>query len=459
MGAFAAALLFAVHPLRVESVAWVSERKDVLCAFFFLGTLIAYLKYARARDPHKKRQYYLFTLGLCFLALLSKPMAVTLPFVFLLFDFFPLRRLTRSSFGGLVREKLLFLLLSLGVVVANVLASGRAGVPLSYVPVSMRIMNAFYALVFYVRQTVFPSNLIPLYQMDRDLDYFGPKFVLSAVLVLVVTGIVIWRALKKDRLWASIWFYYLITLAPALGLFMPYRHAVADRYTYLPTLGFWFLAALAIGRVWVRATKWKRSLWLKGATVGALAVLALACVYKTEHQIGIWKDSQTLWSHVIEHADYVPDLAFFGVGRDLEEQGEWEQALAYYNMAFSLNPKNQVFRAQMGNVMLRMGDLEGALKVFTEIRDAEPNSPITYINVGRTLALMKRYDEAAASFEKALEIEPTSTEALLMLTLVSLDRKDQTKAESYYRKYLTLGGPRAEDFERRLGIAPGKDEK
>src|SRR5208283_2308739 len=156
VGAFAAALLFAVHPLRVESVAWVSERKDVLCAFFFLGSLITYLKYACAENFREKRWYYLLTLALEFLALLSKPMAVTLPFVFVLFDFFPLARLTRSSFGRLIWEKIPFLLLCLGTLVANLVATWEYAEAFISVSTSIRIMNAFYGVVFYLRQTVFP---------------------------------------------------------------------------------------------------------------------------------------------------------------------------------------------------------------------------------------------------------------------------------------------------------------
>ncbi len=459
LGAFAAALLFAVHPLRVESVAWVSERKDVLCAFFFLGSLLTYLKYACAENFREKRWYYLLTLALEFLALLSKPMAVTLPLVFVLFDFFPLARLTRSSFGRLIWEKIPFLLLCLGTVVANLVGTWGLAVPLSYISPSMRIMNAFHSIVFYLCQTVFPSNLVPFYQMDPDLNYFGPQFVICAVLVLVVTGIVIRRALNQDRLWAAVWFYYLITLAPTLGLFMFYRHAVANRYTYLSTLSFWFLIALGISRVWDRAGKLKNPLWMKTAALGAVALMGLVCVNITQKQIGIWRDSRTLWSYVIEHADYVPAVAFFGLGRELERQGELKLALEHYNMAHSLNPKNPQFREKIGDVLVKMGDLESALKIFTQIRDSDSNRPATHVNLGRTLALMKRYNEAAACFQRALELEPNSPHSLLWLTQIYLEIGDRKKAESCYRGYLRLGGESAAEFEHRLGIDSGSQKK
>ena len=376
LGAFAAALLFAVHPLRVESVAWVSERKDVLCAFFFLGSLLTYLRYACAENFREKRWYYLLTLALEFLALLSKPMAVTLPLVFVLFDFFPLARLTRSSFGRLIWEKIPFLLLCLGTVVANLVATWEYAEAFISVSTSIRIMNAFYGVVFYLRQTVFPSNLVPFYKMNVDLNYFGPQFVVSALLVLVVTGIVIWRALNKDRLWAAVWFYYLIILAPTMGLIMSQHHAIANRYTYLSTLSFWFLIALGISRVWDRAGKLKNPLWMKTTALGTVALLGLMYVYSTEEQIGIWRNSKTLWSYVIEHADHVPAVAFFGLGRELERQGDLKQALEYYSVANSLSPRNSQFRNQIGEVLVQLGDIESALKVFTENRNEHSNWPV-----------------------------------------------------------------------------------
>ncbi|MGO9119036.1 MAG: tetratricopeptide repeat protein [Desulfomonilaceae bacterium] len=459
LGAFAAAFLFAVHPLRVESVAWISERKDVLCTFFFLGSLITYLKYACAEDFYKKRRYYLLTLALEFLALLSKPMAVTLPLVFVLFDFFPLARITRSSFGRLIWEKIPFLLLCLGTVVANLVATWVYAESFISVPASIRIMNAFYGIVFYLCKTVFPSNLVPFYHLNVSLNYFGPRFVISALLVLVGTAIVVWRALNQDRLWAAVWFYYLITLAPTLGFLMSHHHAIANRYTYLTTLSFWFLIALGFSRVWDRAGKLRNPIWMKTTAVGAVAIVGLVCVYITQEQISIWRNSKTLWSYVIEHADYVPAVAFFGFGRELERQGALKQALEYYNVANSLNPSNSQFRNQIGEVLVKLGDLESALKVFTENRDKHSNWPFAHFQVGRTLVLLKRYDEAAACLERALELEPNSLDSLLWLTQLCLAKGDKPGAETSYRKYLRLRGAPVPQVEHTLGIDSGNQER
>ena len=230
-------------------MAWLSERKDVLCALFYLSGLTAYLRYSEASTRASSVRRYLLCLALFVLALLSKPMAVTFPFVLIILDYYPLRRLTRSTFRTVLLEKVPFLALSLGDVVMNTIARGGASIPFSYVPLYMRIMNAFSAIVAYVRQTIYPEDLIPLVQLDRHLNYFGPAFVGSMILVLVVTGLCLWRAYKNDRLWAAIWFSYVITLFPALGFYMVFRHAMADRYTYVPTMGLWILFGLGVGGV------------------------------------------------------------------------------------------------------------------------------------------------------------------------------------------------------------------
>lgn len=451
VAAFSAALLFGVHPLRVESVAWIAERKDVLCSFFFLASIISYINYARAEPGAAARGNYLITLGLCALALLSKPMAITLPFVFLVIDFFPLERLSASSLRKPLLEKIPFLLIALAVLGINVLATMGRGVPFHYVPLDARIMNACHAIVFYVAKTVWPAGLIPLYQIDPREYYFGFRFVLSSVIVAVVTAVCIRRALKKDRIWASTWFYYLITLAPALGLFMPYRHARADRYTYLPTLGLWILVGLGIARVWEWAGGLKNSGAVRSLVAAGVAVLALVYAYAANEQIRVWKNGRTLWTHVIHHADYVPDIAFLGLGRALEREGDLDGALANYEKAFSLNPGNFRVLRHVAGVTAKQGKLDQALSLYETILEKEQRNPVNHMNVGNILRLMNRPEEAGRRLEKALEMKPGYGPATLLLTLVHLDLGRMKQARDYYRQHVTRGFPRRPEIEKRLG--------
>ncbi|MEJ2716343.1 MAG: tetratricopeptide repeat protein [Deltaproteobacteria bacterium] len=449
--AFTAALFFGIHPLRVESVAWVAQRKDVLCAFFFLASLIVYLSYARSESSGSRGRYYLISLALCFAALLSKPMAMTLPFVLLLIDWYPLERLTASTFWSRVREKIPFFVLAGLTAFLNMLAAGEGAVPFSYVPAHMRIMNAFCALVFYVRQTIAPSNLMPLYQLDRSLDYFGPRFIFCAVLVSLVTIVCVWRAWKRDRLWAAVWFYYLITIGPALGLFMSYRHAMADRYTYLPTLGFWLLFGLGVSRLWEVSGRLSAPRAAKGGLIACLVLLAFAYGHQTQRQISVWRNSETLWGHVIQHGKYVPALAYFSLGKIMENKGEYDKAMAYYQTALSLNPKNNRYRAGIANIISKKGNRKEALRIYEQILQEEPDNSGAYVNVGRILALMGRLDQAVKAFDRALQLQPDNGQALLLIAIAYLEKGDKATALDYYDKYLSKGFPAKPEVDRELG--------
>lgn len=342
VGAAVAALLFAVHPLRIESVVWISERKDVLCALFFLLSLSAYIDYVRSSE--KKRYYAALFFSL--LAVLSKPMAITLPVVMLLLDYFPLDRLHKADIWPRVYEKAPFFLLSLFTMTVNMAATWGQSVPFSYVSPATRIMNAFYAIVFYVRQSIFPHNLLPLYQMDRSLDYFDGGFVASALIVIAITGVAIWRLAKGKKLWITAWVYFLITLGPASGLFMSYRHAMADRYSYLPTMSLWALVGLGVTHLWRRSSEFRFSSALRAAIVAACLAVALVYSGMARRQMTIWKNTETLWTYVLDHAEYIPDLAYFSKGKILEQKGDLDSAISYFKAAASLNPNNIRFQVQ-----------------------------------------------------------------------------------------------------------------
>jgi tetratricopeptide (TPR) repeat protein len=578
VAAFIGALLFAVHPLRVESVAWVSERKDVLCSFFFLSCMIFYLKYARtdagvevrsdhdaapglpppltppARacpglDPgggdtntllpvgrtfqsaknsrlesllhigkgggeaHEKprtpivtpakagvqeilnsldsgfrrndvvgaplaapppgqgkpcpyggrerqaRIYYVLALLFCFLALLSKPMAISLPLVVFLLDYYPLERLKRASWRGLLLEKLPFFVLSCATVVLNMLATRGLAVTFDYVSLHVRIMNALSGLLFYIKQTVFPDNLLPLYQMDRNLDYFSAPFILSALTAVVLTALSLWRAIKGQRLWAAVWFYYLITLAPAMGLFMSYRHAVADRYTYLPTLGFYLLAGLGAARLWDKAGAVKSRRAIRAAVVILVAVSALACGYKTARQIAVWRTSETMWRHVLDNAYHIPDLAFFGVGLEMEKQGKLDQAMELYEKAWSLNPQNPRFLLQMGSVMEMQGNWERALDIYAKLAKAYPRDPAFSFHQGRVLAVLGRDEEARVALDQALDLAPRESRQIALLRFLRSAPKGNALAKEYYGRYLTYGFPPVPALESKLGIESAPQPK
>ncbi|MGO9570945.1 MAG: tetratricopeptide repeat protein, partial [Desulfomonilaceae bacterium] len=453
VAAWTAALFFGIHPLRVESVAWIAERKDVLSAFFYLATIITYLGYARVACAEQDKKWrYLLSVGAYLPAVLSKPMAVTLPFVLILIDYFPLYRLNKSNIGMRIWEKSPFFVLAAVAVGMNIAAKWGEAIPFSYVPAGLRIMNGFHAMVFYVQKSVLPSHLLPLYQLDRGIDYFGPTFVFSAMAIIGVTGICIRQAIKNHRVWAAIWFYYVITLVPALGLFLPYRHAMADRYSYLSTLGFWLLAGLGVARLWNAAGRSRHVMVLRVGFVGAMLAVAIGYDYATQNQIGVWKNSETLWSYVIKQSDPVPDMAYFAIGKELERKGDLAEAMANYKRALSLSLENNRFKGRMGAILAKQGDYASALSIYRGILEAEPSNPATFVDIGRVLAMMGRYDEATQSFERALELDPDYLPAFPMLMVAYLEKNQIVRARKFYQKFIEKGFTVDPDIEERLGV-------
>jgi hypothetical protein len=240
-------LLFGLHPVHVESVAWVAERKDLLCALFFLLSLIAYTKYASGADkepvnnnkaPRFFNNYYLVTIGFFILALLSKPMAVTLPVVLLALDWYPFNRLrSPRAFRLALIEKLPFFALSLLSSMLTVLAANKGGAMelMETVSLSTRVLVGFRSLVAYLGKMLWPLNLVPYYPYPKDASPLSLEYFSAIVLVIGITAACMVMA-KKQKLWLSVWGYYVVTLVPVLGIVQVGGQAMADRFTYLPSL-------------------------------------------------------------------------------------------------------------------------------------------------------------------------------------------------------------------------------
>jgi hypothetical protein len=294
------ALVFGIHPVHVESVAWISERKDVLSVFFFLLSVLAYLKYTSSRNSKRSISY-----GACLLlftmALMSKPMAVTLPVVLLILDYYPLGRMSLE--GGLkgakwsLLEKVPFFVLSLLSSLITIWAqhTGGALTTLEAYPLKVRILVALRAYAFYIYKMVLPIDLAPFYPYPRSIDFFAIEFLVSFILLIVITTLCLW-SVKRYKLFSAIWLYYLITLIPVIGIVQVGEQAAADRYTYLPSLGPFLLAGLGAGIVFEISSK---KLY-RTAIIATLVVLSGILVNKTVKQTAIWQDSITLWSYEIK---------------------------------------------------------------------------------------------------------------------------------------------------------------
>jgi Flp pilus assembly protein TadD len=409
------AALFAVHPLRVESVAWVSARKDCLAALFGLLAIAAYVRYV-AR-PSAAR--YAIVAALFAASLLCKAMFVTLPAVLLLLDHWPLRRMPR--WGALVMEKLPLVGLAVASSVATFFAqrdSGAVGGVDRY-PLWTRISNAFVAYLSYLWKTVLPTNLAVFYPHPRALQV---GMLIAAVIVMVsITAFAIAR--RRNSPWMLIgWLWFLGTLVPMIGLVQVGGQAMADRYTYLPMIG------LLITLTW--------SLPMMRRTVGIASLLVMIGLgMMTQREIGHWRDSVTLWSHAIETTrdNYV---AHTNLAVELARRGDEPSAEMHYRKAIAIRPNWSTAQNGLGVLLARRGEIDGAIAAYKSAIAARPDFALAHRNLARQLALKGRSDEALAHFRRALELRPTDATAHLLLGMELANRNDLAGAVEHLRTAL-----------------------
>ncbi len=427
----AAALLFAVHPLRVESVAWVAERKDVLSVCFGLLALWAYAAYARA--PSARR--YLAVTGLFVLSLLAKPTLVTLPCLFLVLDWWPLGR-ARSArdWGRLAIEKLpLFALAAASSAVTYVAQSERAVKGLQDYPLLVRVENAAVGYGAYFLKTAWPANLAVfyphhVYSGDAGSTLLAQAVGAAALLLALTAGAVALR--RRAPYVLAGWLWYLGTLVPVIGVVQVGVQAFADRYSYFPQLGLlialcWAAADLARGRESRPA--------LAAAAATAAAVLAAV----TWNQLGYWRDSRTLWEHTLRVTGENP-TALFNLGQTFEEQRQPEKAAELYRQALALNPSYVDARLNLGNILQRQGRVDDAETQFREVCRLSPGDASGYASLGNICLQRRNWDEAARLFETAARLEPESAEIRYNQGLAEDGRQNFDAAVAYYRKAVEL---------------------
>jgi tetratricopeptide (TPR) repeat protein len=403
--AFAAAL-FALHPLHVESVAWVAERKDVLSTLFWLLTLAAWLAYTRSKRPG----WYILALALYALGLMAKPMLVTLPFTLLLLDYWPLRRLEaplRGSFtklGSLVGEKVPLFAMSAAscAVTFSIQHFGGATRTLDDSSFAGRLANASLAYIAYLGQTLWPTSLAVFYPYRQS--GYGMWAVVSAVaLLFCVTALVLWQA-NRSRYLAFGWLWYLGTLIPVIGIVQVGMQARADRYTYVPLIGIFIAVA------WGLDDLVKRNRAARHAVSGAAVAVLVLLLAGTRVQCRHWSDSAALWEHALSvtSGNY---LAHYNLGVILSRQGKREEAIAHYAEAVRIKPDYLHAHNNLGIALGAAGQLEAAVEHFAQSLRISRDDPKALNNLGLVLVRLDRYPEAISALKRAVQVEPGSAEA------------------------------------------------
>jgi protein O-mannosyl-transferase len=477
--AFVAAV-FAVHPLHVESVAWVAERKDVLSGFFFVLTLWTYASYVTYKAAPARR-FYVLSLFFFALGLMSKPMLVTLPFVLLLLDYWPLRRFTfqvsRFTFWPLVLEKAPFFLLAAAASVVTFVAQGSSGavVPLGLMPLHLRLANGLVSYGAYLLQTLWPVRLAVLYPHPAVIP--PGEIAAAGALLVVVTALAIRFARRIPCLPVG-WFWFLGMLLPVIGFVQVGEQARADRYMYLPQIGLCLMVAWGVKDL-TAAWRWRRQVLGTGmlGVVIALGVVAW-------RQTGYWRNSELLWTHTLActannatahkslgstfviqghreeaRAEFLraielkPDYAeaYYNLGVILADEGNEAQAVEQYRKAIQFDPANAEACNNLGSLLVKQGRRDEAIELFQRAVQHKPDYPEAHYNLGLALAESGRYDEAANCFQNAIQSRPGYAAACHNLGNVLAAQGRLEEAIAQYQRAIQLM-PELAPAHYRLGV-------
>jgi tetratricopeptide (TPR) repeat protein len=422
-----AAAVFALHPLRVESVAWVSERKDVLSGLLFVLTLWAYVRYVRR--PFSLGRY-LAVAAFFALGLMAKPMLVTLPAVLLLLDYWPLERAGKSvSWRWLLLEKLPLLALSVASSVMTLLAQRTAMKTTDDLSFSARIANALVAYTVYLRQMVCPTGLAVFYPHPRD-GLPAWEAAGAAVLLAAITAVVLARRQRQPYLLVG-WLWYLGMLVPVIGLLQVGDQAMADRYTYLPQIGICLVLAWAAADAAAHLGSSARA--CGGWATIVLAVMTAAAWQQTTY----WRDSEALWYHALDctSQNY---MAHYNLACALQHHGAFPEAAAHYKETLEITPHYAPAHVNLGELLADHGRLAAAMDHYRQALQAEPDNADAHNNLGRLLARLGQSDEAIAHFQRALATDPDCAEAHNNLGNELAARGEIAAASGHFQRALDL---------------------
>jgi protein O-mannosyl-transferase len=399
------AALFSIHPLRVESVVWITERKDVLSAFFGLLTLIFYARFVQVKIQSSKLRSQNYLLSLFFFAcgLMSKPMLVTWPFVLLLLDYWPLKRIGNFRFWiadlkPLLFEKIpFFVLAGISSVVTFWVQHQNGDVPsFQVLPLEARVANALISYCRYLGKTFWPTHLAVFYPHP---GHWPMVYVLLAALFLGGLTLIIFGARKQHCFLLVGWLWFLGTLVPVIGLAQSGEQAMADRFSYLPSLGVLILV------VWGTNELTRR--WRYQATVLAVTgcVSIAMCLFLTRLQIGYWRDSETLFRHAAA-ATKNNFIAYNNLGFDLSNKGRNDEAISQYREAIRSKPDYAEFYYNLGDALIKKGQFDDALIQTQEAIRLNPVYALAYNNLGYALYKKGQLDEAIVKYKEAIRLNP-----------------------------------------------------
>jgi tetratricopeptide (TPR) repeat protein len=464
------AALFAIHPLHVESVAWVSERKDVLSAVFFMLTLCAYVCYVRAPSIGR----YLIVAVIFAFGLMSKSMLVSTPIVLVFLDYWPLGRIQKSKargqeskvsgqwsvVGGLLMEKIPLVVLSAAVCVITFVLQKRTAGSIPPLPLLWRVQNAFASYAIYVWKTLWPTHLAVFYPHPNDTLAIWEVISAIALLLAITASAIVFRN-QRPYLFTG-WFWYLVMLVPVIGIVQVGEQGHADRYTYLPHIGLFLLA------VWfaadVTAVHQSRSRFAVAAAVAIAIIAALA--WRAFIQTSYWRNSETLWTHALA---VTPDndVAHNNLGYLCVDRGELDKAISHFESAARIrsgkrdphyDASSAFIQMNLANALDEKGQVAEALIHYRKLLELQPDNIEVHNIVGTVLIQQGRVVEAVEEWQKVLAIQPDNGNAMSNLAWVFATSPDQSlrdgpKAVELAQRALRISGGRIPILFRTLAAA------
>lgn len=422
--AFVAAL-FALHPLHVESVAWVAERKDVLSGLFWMLTLYAYAEYARSRKP----VYYRLSLCCFVLGLMAKPMLVTLPVVMLLLDFWPLARYeTQKSAVALIQEKIPFFVCSLLTTLITIYAQSSGGAigTLSDFSFVNRAQNALVAYAAYIGKTLWPHSLAVYYPFPSFIPLWQVVGALLLLLALSVTAL----KTRKDHPYLAVgWLWFIITLLPVIGLIQVGDQAMADRYSYIPQIGLAVMAAWGFSDL-IRSRPYRKPITIMLA--GALVIASAAITWK---QLGYWQNSISLYRHDLR-VTAGNNKMYYNLGLALQAEGDLDGAIQNFQDAIRINPFLADSHNNLGAALQVKGYLASAIQEYQTALRINPDYINAHVNLGAVLQIQGDLDGAIREYQQALLIAPSDVDAQYDLGVALQAKGDLNTAIQTYRDVL-----------------------
>lgn len=433
--------LFAIHPLHVESVAWISGRKDLLSTLFWILTIAAYFHYAENRSSG----WYVIALALFILGLMAKPMLITLPFVLLLLDYWPLQRFQPRIFFRLVWEKIPFFAIAVVAIISTFFIQRSIGgiKPIGTFPLNVRVSNAVISYGGYILKMIWPARLTVFYPYSLTALQAWRVAAVSFLLLFITIYAV---RFGKNRKYLLVgWFWYLGTLVPVIGLVQLGEHAMADRYTYVPLIGLFVIIAYGVNDLLANQKNRKIILGLSAFVV--ISVFAICAAIQT----GYWHNSKTLFEYAlaVNENNYV---AHYCLGDWWFQQGKIEDAVTHFNEALRINPNYLLAQTGLGVALARQGKFDEAIKWFRSVIKYDSESGQTYYNLGVALAAQGKYDEALRQYRAALDLNPSYVMVYNNIGAILFFQGKLDDAVNYYEKALELE-PDYADAHNNLGAA------